>query len=52
MDGHAAGIGEKGLSYKVLVGKCEGRRPPGIPGYRLEDNIKIYLHEIRGEGVI
>jgi len=29
-----------------LVGKPEGKRPLGIPRYRWENNIKIYLKEI------
>jgi hypothetical protein len=28
-------------SYKVLIGKPEGKRLLGIPIYRWEDNIKI-----------
>jgi hypothetical protein len=32
-------------SYKILVGKPEGKRPFGRPRYRLKDNIKMYLKE-------
>jgi hypothetical protein len=32
--------------YKVLVGKPEGKRPPGRPWRRWEDGIKTDLREI------
>jgi hypothetical protein len=32
--------------YRVLVGKPEGKRPPGRPRRRLEDNIKADLQEV------
>ena len=32
--------------YRVLVGKPEGKRPPGRPRHRWEDNIKMDLHEV------
>jgi hypothetical protein len=38
-------------SYGILVGKPEGRRPPGGPRRRWEDNIKMDLREI-GWGVM
>jgi hypothetical protein len=28
---HVAHIGENGNAYKILVGKPEGKRPPGRP---------------------
>jgi len=31
--------GEKRCTYRVLVGKCEGKRPLGRPRRRWEDNI-------------
>jgi len=31
---------------KILLGKPEGKRPLGIPRYRWEDNIKMYIQEI------
>jgi hypothetical protein len=34
-----------------LVVKPEGKRPPGRPSYRREDNIKLDLREIVWEGV-
>ena len=38
-------VERRGL-YSVLVGKPEGRRPPGRPRRRWEDNIKIDLQEV------
>jgi len=32
--------------YRVLVGKSEGKRPPGQPRHRWEDNIKTDLQEV------
>jgi hypothetical protein len=32
--------------YRVLVGKPEGKRPPGRPWRRWEDNIKMDLLEV------
>ena len=32
--------------YRVLVGKPEGRRPPGRPRRRWVDNIKMNLQEV------
>jgi hypothetical protein len=34
-----------------LVGKPEGKRPPGRPRRRWEDNIKLVIKEIRCEVV-
>jgi hypothetical protein len=39
-------MGAKRNVYRLLVGKPEGRRPPGIPRHRWIDNIKIDLSEI------
>jgi hypothetical protein len=33
-------------SYRVLVGRPEGRRPLGRPRIRWEDNIKMDLQEV------
>jgi hypothetical protein len=33
-----------------LVGKPEGKRPLGRPGYGEMDNIKMYLKELGWEG--
>jgi hypothetical protein len=30
--GHAAHIGERRVTYRVLLGKPEGKRPCGYPG--------------------
>jgi hypothetical protein len=42
--------GEKRNAYRVLVGKPNGKRPPGRPIRRWVDNIKIYLREIGWNG--
>jgi hypothetical protein len=39
-----------GKSYRVLVGKTEGKRILGRPTRRWEDNIKIYLLEMGWKG--
>jgi hypothetical protein len=39
-------MGEKRNTYRVLVGKPEGKRPLGRQRYRCVDNIKIDLREI------
>jgi len=44
--GHVACMGERRGIYRVLVGKPEGRRPPGRPRHRWEDNIKMDLQEM------
>jgi hypothetical protein len=44
-------MGEKRNAQKILVGKCEGKRPLGSPRRRWEDNIKIDLEDIWLEGV-
>jgi hypothetical protein len=49
-DGHVASVGERTGAYKGLVGKPEGRRPLGKPRRRWEDNIKMYLQEVRWGG--
>jgi len=38
-------MGERKGSYKVLVGKLDGKRPLGSPRHRWEDNIKMDLQE-------
>jgi hypothetical protein len=37
--------------HGVLVGKPEGKRPPGGPRLRWEDNIKIGIQEVRCGGM-
>jgi hypothetical protein len=34
-----------------LDGKTEGKRPPGRPRRRLEDNVKLHLREIVWSGM-
>ena len=44
---HVARMGEgRGLYYRVLMGKPEGKRPLGRPRLRWEDNIKMDLQEV------
>jgi hypothetical protein len=49
--GHVAPMGETMNSYRILVGKPEGKRPVGRPRRRWVDNIKTYLREIGWDGV-
>jgi hypothetical protein len=49
--GHVARMGEKRNSYRILVGKPEGRRPLGRPRRRWVDNMKIDLREIGWDDV-
>jgi hypothetical protein len=49
--GHVARMREKRNSYRILVGKPEGKRPLGRPKRRWEDNIKINLREIGWGGM-
>ena len=44
--GHVAGMGERRGVCRVLVGKPEGKRPPGRLRRRWEDNIKMDLQEV------
>jgi hypothetical protein len=39
-------MGEMKNSHKILVVKCEGKRPLKRPRRRWEDNIKIELRKI------
>jgi hypothetical protein len=49
--GHVA-LMEKGKGvYRVLVGRTEGKRPPGRPRNRWKDNIKMDFKEIGIDGV-
>jgi hypothetical protein len=43
---HVARVGEKISTYRILVGKPEGKKPIGRPRLRWEDNIKMNLREI------
>jgi hypothetical protein len=44
--GHVARMGEKRNSYRLLVGKSEGKRPLERPRRRWEDNIRMDLGEV------
>jgi hypothetical protein len=44
-------MGEERKVYKVLVGKPKGKRPPGRPRRRWEDEIRMDLMEIGLRGV-
>jgi len=44
--GHVTSTVEERGVYRVLVGKPEGRRPPGRPRRRWVDNIRMYLQEV------
>jgi hypothetical protein len=49
--GHVARTGETRITYRLLVGKPEGKRPLGRPRPRSVDNIKMNLSEIDWGGV-
>ena len=51
MAGHVAGMRERRDVYRILVGKPEGKRQPGRPGHRWEDNIKMDLQEVGCRGM-
>jgi hypothetical protein len=44
-------MGAKRNSYRILVGKPEGKRPLGIPTRRWVNNIKMDLRDIGWDGV-
>jgi hypothetical protein len=44
-------MGEERKVYEVLVGKPEGKRPPGRPRRKWEDEIRMDLREIGLGGV-
>jgi hypothetical protein len=44
--GHVARMGEKRNAYRLLVGKPEGKRPPGRSRSRWVDNIRMDLGEV------
>jgi hypothetical protein len=45
--GHVALMGDRTGTYRVLVGKPEGKTPLGRTTCRWENNIKMDLQEIR-----
>ena len=48
---HVACMGDRRGAQRVLVGRCEGKRALGRYRCRCEDNIKMYLHEVRWGGM-
>jgi hypothetical protein len=48
---HVARMGERQNTYRILVGKPEGKRPLGIPRSRWVDNIKIDFREKGWDGM-
>jgi hypothetical protein len=44
-------MGDTRNAYRILVGKREGKKPPGRPRRRWVDNIKIDLREIGWDGM-
>ncbi|KAJ4433902.1 hypothetical protein ANN_16215 [Periplaneta americana] len=44
--GHVARMGESKNTYRVLVGRPEGKKPLGRPRRRWEDSIKMDLREV------
>jgi len=49
--GHVARMGERRNTYRVLVGKTEGKRTVGRPRHRWEDSIKIDVQEVECVGM-
>jgi len=49
--GHVASMGENGGVFRVLVGKPEGKKPPGRTRHRWKDNMKMDLQEVGCEGM-
>jgi hypothetical protein len=39
-------VGERGVTYRILVGRPEGRRPLGRPIHKWEYNNKMNLQEV------
>jgi hypothetical protein len=44
--GHVARMGEKRNTYRLLVGKPDGKRPLGRPRRRWVDNIRMDLRDV------
>jgi hypothetical protein len=49
--GHVAHIGNKGITYRILVGKRERKRPLGRPRCRRDNNIRMDLKEMGWKAV-
>jgi hypothetical protein len=45
MAAHVARIGEMRITYNILIGKLEWKRPLGRPSRRWENNIRMNLRE-------
>jgi len=45
--GRVARMGVRKAAYRILVEKPEGKRPLGRSRRRCENNIKMYLQEVR-----
>jgi len=43
---HVGRVGDRKGTYRVLVGKCEGKRAFGRPRHRWKDNNKMGLQEV------
>ena len=49
--GHVVRMGERRGVYRVLVGKCEGKRPHGRPRRRWKGNIEMDIQQVECWGV-
>jgi hypothetical protein len=49
-EGHVARMGKSRCVYRVLVGKPEGKRSPGRPRRKWEENIKMDLQDVGQAG--
>jgi hypothetical protein len=45
-EGYVVSMEDMRDAYRGLVGKSEGKRPPGSPRRRWEDNIKMNFQEV------
>jgi hypothetical protein len=50
--GHEARMGEKLNTYRILVGKPEGKSPQGRPRRRWVDNIKMDFREVEWDDMV
>jgi hypothetical protein len=51
MGGACSAYWGRGEAYRVLIGKPEGKRPPGRPRRRRVDNLEMDLHEVGCGGI-